>query len=189
MDKSNLRRMCKEKISNTPPRFFKEWGKRISELIFETDDWKNAETVFVFVSMKNEIDTSPLLKNALKNGKQLCVPRITGDGTMDAVEIKKLSELKIGKFGILEPIADCPTVKQEEIDIVLLPCLAADEQGNRLGKGGGFYDRFCEKICCKKIILCPELLLNNEIIPTDAHDVAADAVVTETKIIKARKQL
>ena len=108
---------------------------------------------------------------------------------MDAVEINDLSELKSGKFGISEPIEGCPSVKKDKIDLVLLPCLAADEQGNRLGKGGGFYDRFCEKISCKKIILCPELLLmKSETIPTEAHDITADAVATETRIIKARKQ-
>lgn len=179
MNKTELRKLCKEKIDNIPPEGFTELGEKISDLILKTDAWTNAGTVFVFVSMKNEIDTSPLLKNALKVGKRLCVPKITGDGTMDAVEINNLSE----------PIEGCPSVKKDKIDLVLLPCLAADEQGNRLGKGGGFYDRFCEKISCKKIILCPELLLmKSETIPTEAHDITADTVATETRIIKVRKQ-
>lgn len=189
MNKTELRKLCKEKIDNIPPEGFTELGEKISDLILKIDAWTNACTVFVFVSMKNEIDTSPLLKNALKVGKRLCVPKITGDGTMDAVEINNLSELESGKFGISEPIEGCPSVKKDKIDLVLLPCLAADEQGNRLGKGGGFYDRFCEKISCKKIILCPELLLmKSETIPTEAHDITADTVATETRIIKVRKQ-
>ena len=179
MNKTELRKLCKKKIDNIPPEGFTELGEKISDLILKTDAWTNAGTVFVFVSMKNEIDTSPLL----------CVPKITGDGTMDAVEINDLSELESGKFGISEPIEGCPSVKKDKIDLVLLPCLAADEQGNRLGKGGGFYDRFCEKISCKKIILCPELLLmKSETIPTEAHDITADTVATETRIIKVRKQ-
>ena len=189
MNKTELRKLCKEKINNNPPGKFMEWGEKVFDLILKTDDWTNAGTVFVFVSMKNEIDTYPLLKNALKIGKRLCVPKITGDGTMNAVEIKDLSELESGKFGIPEPLECCPIVKKDKIDLILLPCLAADEQGNRLGKGGGFYDRFCEKISCKKIILCPEsLLTESKIIPTEAHDVTADAVATETRIIKVRKQ-
>ncbi len=189
MNKTELRKLCKEKVNNIPPEEFTKWGEKTSDLILKTDDWINSETVFVYVSMKNEIDTSTLLKNALKIGKRLCVPKITGDGTMDAVEIKGLYELKSGKFGIPEPSESCSIIKNDEIDLILLPCLAADEQGNRLGKGGGFYDRFCEKIGCKKIILCPELLLmKSKMIPIEAHDVTADAVATETRIIKARKQ-
>lgn len=189
MNKLELRKKCRDIINNTPPEKLKKWGKEISSVVLNSDEWKNAEVVFVFVSLKNEIDTSTLLLGALGSGKRLCVPRITGDGVMEAVEIKKLSELKSGKFGIPEPIQGCPSVNKEQIDLILLPCLAADESGSRLGKGGGFYDRFCEKTDCRKIILCPEALMmkNGEII-MQKHDVAADAVATQTRMIKARKQ-
>ncbi len=189
MNKIELRKKCKDIINGTPPEKFREWGEEIAAVIFNSDEWKSSEVVFVFVSLKNEVDTYPMLFGALESGKKLCVPRITGDGMMEAVEIKKLSELESGKFGILEPISSCPSVKKEQIDLMLLPCLAADENGGRLGKGGGFYDRFCEKTDCRKIILCPEALMmkNGEIIMQE-HDVAADAVATQTRMIKARKQ-
>lgn len=188
MNKIELRKKCREIIGSTPPEKFIDWGEKISAVVLASDEWKNAETVFIFVSTKNEPDTKLLLINALKEGKRLCVPRITGDGTMDAVEIKNFSALENGKFGILEPNEDCKAVEKSEIDLILLPCFAADESGNRLGKGGGFYDRFCEETDCKKIIICPEIfLMKSGKIPTEAHDVAAENVATEKRFIRVRR--
>ena len=66
MDKTELRNFCRRKIKNTPPKDFTEWGKMISDLIVETDEWKTAETVFAFVSLPDEIDTRYLIESALR---------------------------------------------------------------------------------------------------------------------------
>ena len=188
MDKKELRSVCLEKIKNTSPEKFREWGARVSDIVTKTEQWKKADTVFVFVSMPTETDTSGLIGKALSSGKRLCVPKIVGDGIMEAVEIKNFSALKTGKFGIPEPVDGCNAVEKSEIDLILLPCFAADESGNRLGKGGGFYDRFCEGTDCGKIIICPELFLMKQgVIPTEEHDVAADNVATEKKFIRVRR--
>lgn len=188
MNKIELREKCRQIINDTPPEEFVEWGEKISAVVLASDEWKNAETVFVFASTKNEPDTILLLLNALKGGKRLCIPRITGDGTMDAVEIKNFSALKSGKFGIPEPTDECNIIEKSEIDLILLPCFAADESGNRLGKGGGFYDRFCEKTDCVKITVCPEIfLMKSGVIPTEAHDIATENVVTEKRFIRVRR--
>ena len=188
MNKIELREKCREIINGTPPERFVEWGEKISAFVLASNEWKNAETVFVFAPMGNEPDTMLLLLNAMKEGKRLCVPRITGDGTMEAVEIKNFSALKTGKFGIPEPVDGCNAVKKSEIDLILLPCFAADESGNRLGKGGGFYDRFCEGTDCGKIVICPELFLMKQgVIPSEEHDVAAENVATEKKFIRVRR--
>ncbi len=184
MNKAELRKKCREIINGTPPEKFSGWGKKIYSLVSETYEWKRAETVFVFVSMEREADTAPLIAAALQNGKRLCVPKITGDGKMEAVEIKNISELKCGKFGILEPAEGCTSVEKSGIDLIVMPCLAADEKGNRLGRGGGYYDRFCEEVSSNKIIICPEMLLMKcGEIPTEEHDVSADIIATERRII------
>lgn len=184
MNKIELREKCREIINGTPPERFVEWGEKISAFVLASNEWKNAETVFVFASMGNEPDTMLLLLNAMKEGKRLCVPKITGDGKMEAVEIKNISELKCGKFGILEPAEGCTSVEKSGIDLIVMPCLAADEKGNRLGRGGGYYDRFCEEVSSNKIIICPEMLLMKcGEIPTEEHDVSADIIATERRII------
>ena len=187
MDKKELRSACLEKIKITPPEKFREWGEEICDIVTKTEQWKNAETVFIFVSMQTETDTSELIQNALNTGKRLCVPKIIEDGIMEAVEIKNQAQLRSGKFGIYEPDDTSPSVAKNEIDLVLLPCLAADENGRRLGRGGGYYDRFCEDYTGDKIIVCPEMLLfKNGEIPTEKWDITADGVVTEKRFLSAK---
>lgn len=184
MNKNELRKKCREKINGTSPEKFKEWGEKIFFTVSRTEEWKKAKTVFVFVSLKREADTMPLLIDLLQGGKTLCVPKITGDGTMDAVIINSLSDLQNGKFGIPEPAESCPSIEKSEIDLAIIPCVAADECGNRLGKGGGFYDRFCENTDFKKFVVCPELfVIKGEKIPAEKHDVSADKVITEKRVI------
>lgn len=115
MNKIELREKCRKIINGTPPENFVEWGEKISVNVLASNEWKNAETVFVFASMGNEPDTKLLILNAMKEGKRLCVPRITGDGTMEAVEIKNFSALKTGKFGIPEPVDGCNAVKKARL--------------------------------------------------------------------------
>lgn len=188
MDKKELRSACLEKIKITPPEKFREWGAEVCNIVTKTDQWKNAGTVFIFVSMPTETDTSELIKNALNTGKRLCVPKIVGEGIMNAVEITCTTQLRSGKFGIYEPDDTCLTVPKNEIDLVLLPCLAADENGRRLGRGGGYYDRFCEDYTGDKIIVCPEMFLfKNGEIPTEKWDITADGVLTEKRFISAKR--
>ena len=106
---------------------------------------------------------------------------------MEAVEIKNQAQLSSGKFGIYEPDDTSLSVEKNEIDLVLLPCLAADENGRRLGRGGGYYDRFCEDCGGVKLVLCPEMLLLGEgEIPTEKWDIIADGVVTEKRFVPAK---
>lgn len=152
--------------------------------ILQAEHWKAANTVFIYVSMPSEADTSKFILEALNGGKRLCVPKITGDGAMEAVQIESIAQLQKGKFGISEPIDGCKIIQKSEIDLAIMPCMAADENGNRLGKGGGYYDRFCEGFNQKALILCPEALLFKAI-PTESWDLAAD-VVTEDRILRKK---
>lgn len=184
MNKKELREHCRNIIKATPQEKFALWGKKMLLQILQTEHWKAASTVFIYVSLPSEADTSKIILEALKGGKRLCVPKITGNGTMEAVQIESIAQLQKGKFGILEPIDGCKIIQKNEIDLAIMPCMAADENGNRLGKGGGFYDRFCENFSQNALILCPEALLFKEI-PTESWDSAAD-VVTEDRILKKK---
>jgi 5-formyltetrahydrofolate cyclo-ligase len=188
MDKKELRSYCRNIIKCISPVQFQNWGKAAYSLVSETEMWKNAKTVFVYVSLPTEIDTSPFINGALMLGKRLCVPKITGNGTMTAVEITDISQLRKGTFGISEPTEDCLPICKNEIDLILLPCLAADINGCRLGKGGGYYDRFCADFNGKKIIICPEaLLLEKGKIPVEAWDIIIDSIVTEKRFIDCKQ--
>lgn len=105
-------------------------------------EYQSAGTIFCFVGTGREIDTRPILRHALNSGKTVCVPLCTTPGQMELRRITALEELRPGKFHIPEPPADAPCVAVDEVDLAILPCLSCNHLGQRLGRGGGYYDRF-----------------------------------------------
>jgi 5-formyltetrahydrofolate cyclo-ligase len=141
-------------------------------------EYQDAGTVFCFVGTAHEIDTRPILEDALAAGKRLCVPLCVGKGTMETRQLTSLGQLTSGAYGILEPPADAPAVKLDEIDLAVLPCLTCNHQGQRLGQGGGYYDRFLAHYRGGTVLLCREKLIREEI-PVEPHDYPIPWVLTE----------
>ena len=119
-------------------------------------------------------DTTAILQQALVSGKRLCVPRCLpgNDGRMELVEITSLNDLQPGRYGILEPCGGRTIAALEPGALALIPCLAVDKQGVRLGRGAGYYDRFLTRFgqTGPKLLLCPEALVFPAL-PTDEWDV------------------
>ena len=120
-------------------------GAEMTRRLADTALWRDAEQVFCFVPLKDEPDTLPLLRLALAQGKRLVVPRVLGGGAMELVAL-------------------------DETALALVPCLAADRHGRRLGRGGGYYDHFLGHYKGKRLLLCPAALVWDAV-PADARDV------------------
>ena len=140
--------------------------------VVNTTVYHRARTVFAFVGRGDEIDTLPLLRRVLADGKRLCVPLCTAPGIMECREITDLSVLRPGAYRILEPPAEAPLVAPADIDLAVVP------DGRRLGRGGGYYDRFLAGYAGETLLLCRQALLRSDI-PWEAHDVLIPAVITE----------
>ncbi|MBR1969673.1 MAG: 5-formyltetrahydrofolate cyclo-ligase [Clostridia bacterium] len=138
--------------------------------------FKDAKVVFTYISFENEISTIDLMQELLKK-KRVVVPYCTDkEGSMICVEIKDMAELKTGSYGILEP---CNPVDfdKNEIDFCIVPGLAFDSSGGRIGFGKGYYDRFLDGVNAYKIGIChKELFFAN--IPKDESDILMDEVIT-----------
>ena len=121
----------------------RDLGTRMADELFGLPLWEQAGTVFCFVPMPGEPDLTPVLEAALAQGKRLLVPRVRG-ARMEPVAVTRLDELAPGAYGIREPAggtaADPETLGADTL--ALIPCLAAGPNGVRLGRGGGYYDRF-----------------------------------------------
>lgn len=141
-------------------------------------EYRDAETVFCFVGRANEIDTTPLLTDALAAGKRLCVPLCVEKGMMELRQITDLSQLISGSYGIQEPPADAPLVSIDDVDLSIIPCLTCDHGGKRLGQGGGYYDRFLSSYRAAAVMVCRERLIREEL-PVEPHDMPIPLVVTE----------
>lgn len=178
--KNSLRAQIKAKIATVSQKETKRVSARIAAHILQSAAYQAAKTVFCFVGTAREIDTMDILKDALAQGKTVCVPFCTDKGIMVAKQITTIGALKPGAYDILAPDAAAQTVAPQAIDLALLPCLAADANGNRLGYGGGYYDRYLSQLCrtATTICLCRAACIVPNV-PHEAQDIAAEQVMTE----------
>ena len=161
-------------------------NRRLSANILKLPEYINAEMVFTYVSVGREPDTRALIEDALKRGKRVCVPKCEKDGRMTARLIAALSDLAgVGAFGIPEPCEKSAVIRPEDIDFAVVPGMAFDPWGNRLGRGGGYYDRYLEGFGGITCGLCFDALTFAEI-PADTHDVPVNIVVTESAVMRMR---
>ena len=151
---------------------------RICRFVLDSGLFSTAQTILCYAGTNREIDTMPLLQGTLSAGKRLCLPLCTGSGVMEARCITSLSQLSVGRYGILAPEPSGVRVLPEELDLVIVPCCTGNGKGQRLGYGGGYYDRYLPQTHCPTLRLCRSRLLTDPI-PMDAHDVLMDYLVTE----------
>lgn len=181
MIKDELREEMRSKRRALTADKVKEKSASIRESLFSLDCMTNANTVCTFISTFKEPDTVEIINRLLGDGKKVVVPITDTENTTLALSyIESMADLEKGAFGILEPILIKPA-KESEIDVILVPGLAFDREGGRMGFGKGYYDRLLEKTAATKIGLCYEFQLFDKI-PTEPHDVPMDIIITEEKI-------
>lgn len=182
--KAAARKAVKEKVKALPEEYMRAADAEIAGKIMSLPEYKNAQTVFCFVSMPGETDTEPVINDALRTGKTVCVPKCSDEpGIMHCFEIKSYDDLASGKFGIREPKDGCRPVPLGEIDFAVVPCCAAGRKGQRLGFGGGYYDRYLEHAAFPGALICREKIMLDDV-PEDEHDLRFSIVVSEEKIYR-----
>lgn len=149
--------------------------------------WQTAAAVFCFAALPDEPDTGPILRAALAEGKQLFLPRVAGK-VMETVPVQDLHALRPGAYGIAEP--DAPAVPLPPGTLALLPCLAMDARGVRLGRGGGYYDRFLAGYGGPRLVLCPAALVLPAL-PRDEWDIILqpEQILTEHGLYGTKKEV
>ena len=183
MNKAELRKMIYNSFRDLSSEYKQYADDGIRSNIMSLPEYQEADTVFCFVGTKDEIDTSTLIDRMLADGKRICVPLCTGKGIMEAKKISSRSQLSEGTYGILEPSEEAETVPPEEIDFAIVPCVTCNKIGQRLGHGGGFYDRFFENAEIPSAMVCREETMTAAI-PTDIHDIRFKTVVSERHIFR-----
>lgn len=181
MTKSEVRAQVAQRVKNLSPVYCREADEAICRHLLHSSLYQNAETVFCYMGAEREIDTSAIVRAALADGKRLALPLCTEKGIMEAREIRSLGELVSGKYGILAPMLSCPVVEPERLDLAIVPCCTGNARGQRLGYGGGYYDRYLPRTVCPKVLLCRGRLTEEEI-PVEGHDLTMDYLITEAGI-------
>lgn len=185
-EKKTVRTEIRRRRLQLDDEFLNEVDKKLPSDIFSLEDedfkakFRSAKRIALYRATGGEVPCDGLAKALMKKGKICCFPRIEGE-RMVFCDCSTLDEksFRTGAFGIKEPVDTQVPVDPESIDIVVLPAVAYNEEGTRLGQGKGFYDRFYAEIKGKKPLLlgvCYDFQISSEI-PVEEHDISADVIV------------
>ncbi len=183
--KDEIRRKSKELRNLIDINIITKNSDIIQEKVLNHSWFEQSKTVFVYVSTGSEVRTSNIIRMALKKGKNVCVPRVIPGIKMEAVPISNIEkDLQLGFYNIMEPKPCLLPIKEEKIDLVIVPGLAFDRRGFRLGYGGGYYDKYLPLLSstCKTIGVAFHSQIF-EALPVDEHDKAVMMVITDREII------
>ena len=179
--KKQLRAQVRAQRRALPPEVLAADSRAITERLLTLPEMERAERVFCYVSLPGEVETSPLIGRLLSQGRAVLVPRCRAGGEMDLVPISSLDDLTPGAYGILEPGPDL-TPTGEMPDLAVVPALAFDRRGMRLGQGGGYYDRFLAAYPFLLKIGCALTPFLTDCVPTEPTDQRLDGIATESSL-------
>ncbi len=175
MDKKELRKWIREQKRAMTPQMVAQASAELAQKLFATSFYRNANTIYGYLPYNQEVRTVPILEQALQDGKKVAVPKVYGD-TMRFIYLDDLSQVAPSDMGIPEPIQDEP-IASDQTALVLMPGLAFDQNGNRMGYGGGFYDKFlAAEPEHPTVALCYGFQMVDAI-PTDDYDIPVDLVL------------
>lgn len=156
-------------------------SRKIAEYIYSTEDFKKSKVFALYSPIKNEVETEMIFQQAKMAGKLILYPRIDKNSLLFSV-VNDLRELVSGKFGLLEPPSTARTLPSEEIDAFIVPGVAFDTRGYRLGYGYGYYDSTLRNVRGVVIGLAYRFQVVNSIFPDD-KDIRVQKIITEEGII------
>lgn len=182
-DKKELRSYIKTKRKSVENKAEKD--SLVAQNLLSLDEIKKADTVLCYISLDDEICTDEIVRVLLDSGKSVGAPYcVDNNGNMDFYYITDFDDLRIQSFGVCEPVIEkCKKVTSFDNTIIILPGLCFDSNGNRLGYGKGYYDRFLQIHSLISVGLCYNSLIVKKV-PTDMYDKKADIIVTENDIIR-----
>ena len=182
--KNQLKESILKKRNSLSKEEIIEKSSKIKGNLFSLDYYKKSKTIMFFVSFNSEVDTHDMIRDALKS-KTVVVPKVAYH-EIEPSFIIDFDNLIPGKFGILEPI-ETMKIAYKNIDLILVPGIAFDKEGHRIGYGFGYYDKFLKKVPkAIKIGLAFDFQIVDKI-PREMHDVPVDLIVTEERVVECIK--
>ena len=177
MNKKELRKVIAQRKKSFSKDLLQEWSFSILRKLEVHPAFVQAQQVLLYYSLPDEVQTHEFIER-WKDEKQIILPVVVGETELELRRYKGKQNMAKGAFGIKEPIGEAFKAFQN-IDLVIIPGVSFDRQGNRLGRGKGYYDRLLPKINAAKIGICYDFQVSDEI-PTSEFDIPMDEVLTET---------
>ncbi len=178
--KSSLRKTLLEKRDATSFDLIKISSRQIQANLERIEDYRNAKSIAFYYPIGSEVKTQDLMLKVLSLGKDVLLPKVQED-ELDFRKITDLNSLEKGSFDIMEPKDNCK--KSDKIDVIIVPTVGISADGNRLGYGHGYYDRFLAKTDAVSIALTYEKQIIKSV-PSTENDVTINWIVTEDRFFK-----
>ncbi len=179
-EKSSLRKTLLEKRDATSFDLIKISSRQIQANLERIEDYRNAKSIAFYYPIGSEVKTQDLMLKVLSLGKDVLLPKVQED-KLDFRKITDLNSLEKGSFDIMEPKDNCE--KSDKIDVIIVPTVGISVDGNRLGYGHGYYDRFLAKTDAISVALTYEKQIIKSV-PSTENDVTINWIVTEDRFFK-----
>ncbi len=179
-NKQKLRQHMIQKRKQLSTQYIKQSSERICENLQHNFFYRRSGKILFYMSFNNEVDLRPAIEKAWDEGKQVVLPRVNArKKTMDCYRVTSFAQLVLSKYGILEPVVEeAKRVDPALLDVVIVPAVAFDKQGYRLGYGGGYYDRFFSRYgdCTRIGVAYPEQIVDT--VYPESHDQKVHFIIT-----------
>ncbi len=186
-EKKNMLRLKFKKIrNNINDNDKKIFNSLIHKKLFSSKIYKKCKKILTYISKYTEVDTLKIIEDAFQQKKLVFAPKCDTMGNMDFYNVENFNELEVSTFGFLEPKitkTKFQNSKNSDEDLAIVPGLAFDCLGYRLGYGGGFYDKFLKKTKVTSVGLCYSKCFYKSL-PYESHDTTVNFVITENFVIK-----
>ena len=185
-EKSRIREHMKKLRSSIDVNRYRRYCMSIMEQCKLLHEWLDAQVVHIYVSsINNEVDTLGLIITMLDREKIVVVPRCSSENReLHNIHLKSLDELKQSRFGLMEPDFNVTSIIQpDRFNLIIVPVLAFDRSGARVGFGGGYYDRLLSHCSCAKVGVAYSFQEVDHV-PVESHDERLDIIVTEKETIR-----
>lgn len=184
LSKAELRAEISARIAELPEEYIRISDIELAKAVEALPEFASARNIMIYYSVGREAGTHGIAAAALSAGKTVAFPHCERGGLMRARVVAGLDELRPAMLGIPAPSGDAPVIPAESLDLIVVPALAYDMGGYRLGYGGGYYDRYLSATPAFTVGMVRERLLAEEL-PREAHDVAVKCLVTECRVYRS----
>lgn len=182
--KNEIRRRVLETRRMMTPEEVALKSQKIQRKLFSSTYYRSSRTIMIYVDFQNEVETRSIINRALEEGKIIAVPLTGPNFSLMSVKIESLDDLEAGTKGILEP-KKINIVENKKLDLVIVPGVTFDRNGNRLGYGLAYYDRFLKQLSPSTMIVA--LAYGFQVVqalPFEAHDQKMNLIITEDETIR-----
>lgn len=175
-EKSEIRKWVKERRTALEAATEIKWNEAVCRQLLNLSEIRHAFCVYCYASFPGEVSTWRFMESLLRQGKYIAVPKVTGK-ELEFYSISGKKDLEEGVMGIMEPKASCLKIRDPEAPVIV-PGIAFDRDGNRIGYGGGYYDRFFQREPHhRRIAIAYDFQIFDKI-PSEAHDKPVDYIIT-----------